>query len=189
MLMQNPRLRGFTLVELLFTVVIGMILLAVGVPSFTNLIKRNRITADVNEVITAFQLTRSEAAKRGVPVTLCPTDSIAGEPVCNGSAGWHQGYIAFVDLNGDGARAGAGEDLLLAQGPMEANIFVNASPVLAAGLTYGGDGFPVGLVNAASALVFCDEPDDERRMRIVNVSTTGRPVAATNITVAADLRC
>jgi type IV fimbrial biogenesis protein FimT len=187
--MQNTRARGFTLVEMIFTVLVGLILVAVGVPSFTNLIRSNRITASVNDVIGAYQLTRSEAAKRGLPVTLCPSaNANDAEPDCAGGD-WAGGYIAFLDLNGNGARDGQADTLLLARGRMSPDIFVNASAPLGGGITYGGDGFPRGLVDSTAVMVFCDEPDDARRMRVINVSATGRPVVARNIAVPANVEC
>ena len=57
---------GFTLVELMITLAIAGILVAVGIPSFNSTISSNRLTSYANELVTALNLARSEAVKRGM---------------------------------------------------------------------------------------------------------------------------
>lgn len=66
-------LRGFTLIELMITVAVGTILLTMAVPSFNSLIRDNRLTTQANEFISALNLARSEAIKRGLNVTVTPS--------------------------------------------------------------------------------------------------------------------
>ncbi len=189
--MQNRRVAGFTMVELMFTIAVGLILVGIGVPSFNNLIKRNRITASVNEVITGFQLARSEAAKRGVPVTLCPTTndaSVGDDAVSCGGTDWHTGVLVFVDEDADGVYNNGVDELLRFQSAMQRDVFVNASAAIENGLTYGGDGFPNALLNA-SQLVFCDTTGEQDRRVVVSVSATGRPATARDVTVEGGLEC
>ncbi len=56
--------RGFTLLELIVTVVVASILLTVAVPSFTTLIRSNRAASEANALLTMLTLARSEAIKR-----------------------------------------------------------------------------------------------------------------------------
>ncbi|MEM6640262.1 MAG: GspH/FimT family pseudopilin [Pseudomonadota bacterium] len=180
---------GFTLVEMMVVISVAIILVGLGAPSFANVLRQNRITAAVNDVIAGFQLARSEAAKRGVPVRLCPAEG-PNPDSCSGTD-WATGAIAFVDLNGDGTRdtnSGSGEDTLYVRSSLGANIFVNVSTPLRDGLTFSGDGFPRDLLNDAQ-MVFCDEPDDQTRRRIVSVSTTGRPAAGRSLTIEGGLEC
>jgi type IV fimbrial biogenesis protein FimT len=55
---------GFTLVELMITVVILAILVALAAPSFTDLIDRNRLKKQMTGVVDVFEFARSEAQKR-----------------------------------------------------------------------------------------------------------------------------
>ncbi len=70
MLAVSPRsfVRGFTLVELMITLLIVSILATMALPSFTDFIRRGQIRAASESVLNAMQLARSEAVKRNEPV-------------------------------------------------------------------------------------------------------------------------
>ena len=85
--------KGFTLIELMVTLAVLGVLLAVGVPSFADLIRNNRSQAAANELVSALNAARVEAVKRGKRVSLCP--SVNGTS-CSGTA-WQSGWIVFVD--------------------------------------------------------------------------------------------
>lgn len=99
---------GFTLVELIVTLVLAALVLTLGVPSFQEMIRDNRLVATVNELIGALNLARSEAIKRGVRVTLCKS---ADGAACTASGGYEQGWIVFVDPN-DNAAVDADETII-----------------------------------------------------------------------------
>lgn len=63
--------RGFTLVELMITIAVAAILLAIAIPGFRDLILRNELTTATNDWVAAVNLARSEAVRRGVPVVVC----------------------------------------------------------------------------------------------------------------------
>ena len=92
---------GFTLVELLITIVVISVLLATAVPSFMQFIKNNRVTAQANSLVVSTQMARNEAVKRGAGTTLCAAN--ADMDGCSGSNDWSTGWIVFSDLNRDGA--------------------------------------------------------------------------------------
>ena len=98
---------GFTLIELLITIVIATILVALTVPAFHTFVQNNRITAQVNELVTALTLTRSEAVKRKQTVSICSSSDVS---TCTGN--WNQGWIIFTDDNSNGA-VDAGTDVVL----------------------------------------------------------------------------
>lgn len=74
---------GFTLVELMITIAVLAVVMAIAVPSFQAVINRNRLVSASNEVVAALQLARMEAIRRNSRVELCPsTDGTS----CSGSA-------------------------------------------------------------------------------------------------------
>ena len=99
---------GFTLIELIITMVIAALVLTLGIPSFRETINNNRLTAGANELVSALHLARSEAVKRNVRVTLCKS---ADGATCTTSGGYEQGWIVFVDRNSNGA-VNAGEEII-----------------------------------------------------------------------------
>jgi len=89
----NDRQTGFSLLELMATVAVGGILLAVGLPSFVNLIKSNRLTTQTNSVLTALHLARNESINRGHNIRVLPI--VAGTD-------WAPGWQVRLDVNSDG---------------------------------------------------------------------------------------
>lgn len=80
---------GFTLIELLITISIATILMALAVPSFSAMLKQNRLSAQTTSFINALQFARSTALTTNVPTTVCPRGA-AGSVTCgtNWSSGW-----------------------------------------------------------------------------------------------------
>jgi type IV fimbrial biogenesis protein FimT len=92
---------GMTMVELMTVVSITGILLAIGVPSYKYVTTSNRVSAEVNSLLSDMQYARSEAIKEGQMVTVCPSSG-AGQTQCDvNSTNWASGWIVFSDVNSD----------------------------------------------------------------------------------------
>ena len=98
------RILGFTLVELMVTVAVVAILMAIAVPNMRSVIQNTRISNQINELTSDLNFVRSEAIKRGTDttvssVTVCKSDNpTAATPTCNTTAlGWDMGRIIFID--------------------------------------------------------------------------------------------
>jgi type IV fimbrial biogenesis protein FimT len=87
---------GFSLIELMVTVVVLAVVLAIAYPSFTGLINSNRLTGNANEMVAAIQLARSEAVTRNASVVLCRSDDAT---TCATGATWN-GWITLVQSGG-----------------------------------------------------------------------------------------
>ena len=56
---------GFTLLELMITVVIAVIVVTIAIPSFATLMENQRMTTNTNDLIGALKQARSEAVEAG----------------------------------------------------------------------------------------------------------------------------
>jgi type IV fimbrial biogenesis protein FimT len=101
---------GFTLVELMVTVAIASIIVALGAPSFLRTLAGHAIKSQAEELQDAVRIGRSEAMKRNGPVVLCRTESTRSSH-CAGSGGSWQTWLLFADLAHSGTFVG-GDPLL-----------------------------------------------------------------------------
>jgi type IV fimbrial biogenesis protein FimT len=93
---------GFTIVELMITLAVASILMALAVPSFNQMIVSGRLTAQSNDMLASISLARSEAIKRNASVTLCRTSSSTSTD-CSTSAGVWQNWIIRIGASGAGS--------------------------------------------------------------------------------------
>ena len=85
----------------MFVLAIVAIALGIGVPAYTTMAANSRMTAATNDLVTDLHAARSEAIKRQVTVTFCPTADGSGPCLDDGSPA--SGWTVFVDRNGDAA--------------------------------------------------------------------------------------
>lgn len=83
---------GVTLIELIITLAIIGIITFIGVPSFNNTIRSNRLATSANELVSSLELARNEAIERNRRVVVRTTDA-------NGF--WENGWQVFVDADSD----------------------------------------------------------------------------------------
>ncbi|MBL4682771.1 MAG: GspH/FimT family pseudopilin [Pseudomonadales bacterium] len=79
------KIGGFTLIELMVGLIIISIGMSIAVPSFQGMIARNRIATQVNEMLLAVNLARSEASTTGGNVSIQALSSSTADEF---SGGW-----------------------------------------------------------------------------------------------------
>lgn len=102
--MRMLRHQGFTLIELMVTVIVMAIILTVAIPSFEATINANRLTGAANEMLASLQVARLEAIRRNRRIVLClSSNANTPNPTCApDDASDASGWITFVDLNRNG---------------------------------------------------------------------------------------
>lgn len=102
--------RGFTLIELMVTISVLGILLALALPDMRGFLLSNRQSNDTNSFLGLINYARSEAIVRSQDIVLCPKQNAAIG--CQSTPSWGQFQIqAFIDVDGNGNRNGT--ELLL----------------------------------------------------------------------------
>ena len=94
----RQRQRGFTLFELLITLIVAAVLLAIAVPSVSQFVESSRLRASQAELVSALTLARSEATKRGLNVVV---QAAAVTPVAGKE--FNEGWRVWVDADANGA--------------------------------------------------------------------------------------
>lgn len=165
--------RGFTLIEALITITIGAVLLAAGIPTFRDLMERNSVTSHKNNFIGSVNFARSEAMKRSASVVMCRSANAgtASTPSCDGAgAQWKDGWMVFLDRNGDGALTTASGDVLLrVEGAMPDSGGITQST--ATPLVFRSTGL---MSSGASTVVFDSRSVAPAQQRRVCVTLSGR---------------
>jgi type IV fimbrial biogenesis protein FimT len=159
---------GFTLIEMLVTLTVLGLLLAVAVPSFNNAILGNKLAGFANSFLASAQLARSEAIKRNAAMTMCRS---ADGTSCASSGGWQQGWIIFNDKDGNGS---VGSD----------ETRVHYQQALGTDFSFSGDTYTIvfqgtGLSATSGSLTLCRKlPSPGAQERAITLSATGRVSSA-----------
>jgi type IV fimbrial biogenesis protein FimT len=169
---------GFTLTELMVTLAIIAIIATLSGPSFSDMIKNNRLTTQANEFITDLNVTRSEAVKRGTPVIMCRSiNTTTCDTDGSRAKQWESGWLVFVDINGD-TNVDANE-ILRVHNKLSGNNSLRSNTLIQHEITYQ----PTGRVAQAGSLALCDDrngdgdkldAEDFNAGRGVVIATTGR---------------
>jgi type IV fimbrial biogenesis protein FimT len=87
------RQSGLTLVELMVVLAIIVILVAIGMPAYTNITNSYRMSSEINSLLGDLQYARGEALREGQYVTVCVANAAATH--CSGLSTWQNGWIVF----------------------------------------------------------------------------------------------
>jgi type IV fimbrial biogenesis protein FimT len=154
---------GFTLIELMVTIGIAGILMSIALPGFKSVVADNKLTSNINQLVSALNLARSEAVKRNLDVSIKKT----GEE-------WEEGWTVFTDVDSDGTK-GTGDILLRSYGAVPSNFTLRSTEEDY--ISYKATG---QLSTAANVVfVFCDNSDgnnipEANTARVININLLGR---------------
>lgn len=155
---RRQRQRGVTLIELMVTVAVAAVLLAVAAPSFRTVVNNSRLTGHANTLLASAQLARSEAIKRNSPVRLCRSSN---GTTCAAAGGWEQGWIVLHPTSPVGQQV------------------ISVQQALGNGFTMTGPNVPIdfqaiGAGSTTGAFKICAANSSEGQGRDITLSATGR---------------
>ena len=158
--------RGFTLIELMVTLVVLVVLLGVGIPSFNNWVVSTRMDTATMNLAGILKQARSEAVSRQSVITLAPK-----------AGGWTEGLTMYTDTDAGGNTAYSAandtliKDLEFSMGGISASTSTNAAAYIS--FTSGG---LLNEGNNSVEIVLCDSTEEEG-----GSSITVNPVGRTSI--------
>lgn len=172
------RYEGFTLIELMITIALVAILLALSAPYFRETITSNKISAEANNLMASFNLARSTAARLNQPVTLCKS---ADGDNCTTDDNWEQGWIIFNDLDMDGVVDGGGVELVIQEySPLPTGYTLRSTTQFSNLVTFLPQGNARGSATLSETSSFrvcatdASGEEDDAKARQVFVNITGR---------------
>ncbi len=169
---------GVTLFDLLVSITVASVLLAVAVPAFQTLVLDARRTTRVNEFVTAVHLAKSEAHKQHANVVICKAPNAQN---CESEGSWGDGWLVFVNTDRDRPpRVDEGERVLWRRAAVRhGSVTGNRSAFVFRSY---------GVSSTNGTLTFCDNRGSAAA-RAVIVSQTGRPRASGRTASGGMLEC
>lgn len=163
---------GFTLLELLVTLAVGSILIAMAVPNFRDVMLNSQRTASVNDLVAAMTMARIEAQKQGRQVIVCPLDTTSA---CTpATANWNNGWLVYVNRDATSPPVFDANDVVVKRFPRK------TAPVTARGnQNYFAFRVSPGQ-NVAGTVTFCDSRGAGKGRAVV-VGLSGKIRTATEI--------
>lgn len=157
------KIHGFTIIELMITLIIAGILVTLAAPAMRNFVQEQRLIGQTNEFMGDLNLARSEAIKRASNAGVC---SSSNGTSCGGT--WQNGWIVFIDA--DNSRTWTtGDSVLRVHESITSDVAMNSSASIAvfsaSGLLDSGTG--TGNYTLCSSQI--------GKSRTINITSTGRP--------------
>jgi type IV fimbrial biogenesis protein FimT len=157
----NRQMHGVSLIELIVTMVVASILVAIALPTFRAIIQNTHITTQVNDLIGDLNFARSEAITRRGQIVVCPSTN---GTACTGG-NWKDGRLIFVDTDKDLALGGTETILRFrgAGGDSNSTLVASSNPVFLSS----------GVTNASTIFKICDDRGATYG-KTVTLSSTGQ---------------
>lgn len=162
---------GFTLVEALVVLAVLATLLGVAAPGLSGWRERQQLQAEAEDFWNSLMLARAQALLHQQHVTVCAAPASGA---CDAAAGWHAGWLVFVDGNRNGRRE-ADEVLLQQRGASRAAVRIVGNSTVNHLVGYGAQGRSESLTGAfqAGTVRVCAPGQGEGWQVVLNA--VGRP--------------
>jgi type IV fimbrial biogenesis protein FimT len=164
---------AFTLLEIIVTLAIIALVMAFAIPGMGTFIKNERLTTQINALVGHLAYARSEAVLRTQQVAVCVSNDTTS---CTGGNSWEDGWIVYVDVDGNGSFSG-GEIILRAQPTLEGGNTLTPATI-GTQIIYDFRGF---LSTPVGSLLLCDDRSGPYG-KTLSISTTGRVRASRGAT-------
>lgn len=165
-------IEGFSLLELMVTISIAAVIMAVGIPSFKSSMDNQRMTAATNDLVMTMNLAKSEAIKRVAYVTVCKSSDGAS---CTAGSDWDDGWIVFANsTNANLNQVDIGDEIIRVFPALDDRLTIRSTAGVATFLSFRPSG-TIGTSggNIAGSLTACDERGGDYA-RAVNLQASGQ---------------
>lgn len=162
---------GLTLIELVVVVALLSVVVTLAIPGFAGLVEKSHRQTTVSGLVNLFNVARTTAIQRQVPVTICPLDPSTGG--C--SLDWTLPLTAFTDPHRQRGLTNSTE-VILVKAPSPQGRLIGGTGIRRY-LGYNADGMAAG---AIGNVTWCPDDGDVREAVQLRVSWGGRVVRATD---------
>ncbi|MGK0411019.1 MAG: prepilin-type N-terminal cleavage/methylation domain-containing protein [Shewanella psychromarinicola] len=166
---------GFTLIELMVTITVAAILLAIGVPSLTSLYEGIRARSVISTIESSFVFARSQAVSYGSRVSICPMTTTS----CGSD--WTKGFSVFIDNGTVGSMDttnGIADVVLRKVDAFNSNDFIKSD---LARYSFNPDG--MGTNGGSGVFRYCPGKVTSSSSEALNINSSGR-ISKVTTTVA-----
>lgn len=164
---RDIRIQGFTLIELVVTMAVAAILIAVAVPNLRTMIQNGRLNTQANDLVGDLSLARSEAIKRRTFVGVCISTN---GTTCTGAGNWRDGRAVFVGTGLNGAWQ-ANDTILRFRGPLASATDTLSTSLIADPIIFSANG--ASNIGGPGFFTFCDDRGFTKG-KMVNVNSMGQ---------------
>ena len=152
---------GFTLIELMTTLVVAMVLISIAMPSLASLYHAYRADSAIRTIQSTLQLARNSAISYGSRVTACPLQ----EGDC--TQDWTLGITIFID-RGDSNTIDGSDKILLTTDNFHQSDFVTYNRTA---VRFQPDGLASG---TNGTLRYCPNSVSSKHSKAVIINQAGR---------------
>ena len=187
--------KGFSLIELVLTLIIISVMLTLAAPAFTNIYEDNAQAANANKFISSLTLARSEAVTRNINVVMCRLNS--SDNGCATTGFWEDGWVIWADTDGDGVLEETNQngdvEVIYSEEELENGYTIRAlNNQFSNTISFSPIGEASGNAGSGQEIFrLCDPDNDNDKTRLIYLSGAGNAwvnrisgsnVAATNCT-------